>query len=167
MSSLPEKSAGSVVLIAVDESAAVPCIIKFVAQHKWDDKTIFKIVNVIAPTMLDHPMASYPLFLESVEKDVRDDAESLLKRTREEIQAKFPDLLVQTEVIAGSPAEVIVAEAERSGAELIIVGSHGRSGLKRFLLGSVSSAVIAHAPCNVMVVRVVETAKSESEVASK
>jgi nucleotide-binding universal stress UspA family protein len=53
----------------------------------------------------------------------------------------------------GEPGEAIVAAAESEKADLIVVGSHGRSGVSRFLIGSVSDYVVRHAHCPVMVVR--------------
>jgi nucleotide-binding universal stress UspA family protein len=60
---------------------------------------------------------------------------------------------VTTEVHVGDSADVIVEVAQKKGADIIIVGTHGRTGLKRLILGSVASKVIGHAPCNVLVVR--------------
>ena len=53
----------------------------------------------------------------------------------------------------GEPGDAIVAAADSENADLIIVGSHGRSGVSRFLIGSVSDYVVRHAHCPVMVVR--------------
>jgi nucleotide-binding universal stress UspA family protein len=53
----------------------------------------------------------------------------------------------------GDPAESIVDAAKSEGADIIIVGSHGRAPLGRALIGSVSDQVVRHAPCPVMVVR--------------
>jgi nucleotide-binding universal stress UspA family protein len=53
----------------------------------------------------------------------------------------------------GDPGEGIVAAADSENADLIVVGSHGRSGVSRFLIGSVSDYVVRHAHCPVMVVR--------------
>ncbi len=53
----------------------------------------------------------------------------------------------------GEPGEAIVAAADSENADLIVVGSHGRSGVSRFLIGSVSDFVVRHAHCPVMVVR--------------
>jgi nucleotide-binding universal stress UspA family protein len=53
----------------------------------------------------------------------------------------------------GEAGEAIVAAADSENADLIVVGSHGRSGVSRFLIGSVSDFVVRHAHCPVMVVR--------------
>ena len=53
----------------------------------------------------------------------------------------------------GNPADVIVQEAEDSGAELIVVGTRGLNAAKRLVLGSTSTNVVHHAPCDVLVVR--------------
>jgi nucleotide-binding universal stress UspA family protein len=53
----------------------------------------------------------------------------------------------------GNPADVIVQEAEESGADLIVVGTRGQNAAKRLVLGSVSTNVVHHASCDVLVVR--------------
>jgi nucleotide-binding universal stress UspA family protein len=53
----------------------------------------------------------------------------------------------------GHPADVIVQEAEESGADLIVVGTRGLNAAKRLVLGSVSTTVVHHAHCDVLVVR--------------
>lgn len=53
----------------------------------------------------------------------------------------------------GNPADVIVAEAEDSGADLIVVGTRGHNAARRVLLGSVSTNVVHHATVDVLVVR--------------
>jgi nucleotide-binding universal stress UspA family protein len=55
--------------------------------------------------------------------------------------------------VAGSPKHTILEEAEAFNADLIVLGSHGRGRVERFLLGSVSLAVVTHAKCSVEVVR--------------
>lgn len=56
-------------------------------------------------------------------------------------------------IVTGAPAERIVRAARTRRADLIVMGTHGRSGLSRFLLGSVASRVIATSPCPVLTVR--------------
>ncbi|MCP3905857.1 MAG: universal stress protein [Planctomycetes bacterium] len=62
-------------------------------------------------------------------------------------------LHVDTMVVAGYPATVAQEEAEALGADLVAVGTHGRSGLQHLLLGSIAERVLHHAPCPVLTVR--------------
>jgi universal stress protein A len=80
--------------------------------------------------------------LEAEEEQLRKWAVSLRPR----VDAGF---LMQS----GSPWECIVHQAATSSADLIVMGTHGRSGVKRLFLGSVAERVVQHAPCSVMVVR--------------
>jgi len=59
----------------------------------------------------------------------------------------------ETILDVASPADSIINYAEKKGVDLIVIGTKGRTGLKRFLLGSVASGVVAHAKCPVLVVR--------------
>ncbi|HET9739016.1 MAG TPA: universal stress protein [Solirubrobacteraceae bacterium] len=63
------------------------------------------------------------------------------------------DAVVECRVVRGSPAGVLIAAAVDSGADMILTGSHGVGRVRGALLGSVSSQVLAHAPCSVMVFR--------------
>jgi len=60
---------------------------------------------------------------------------------------------VQGQVVEGRPDEAIVKAAESVGADLIVMGSHGRTGLTKILMGSVSERVIGQAACPVLVVK--------------
>lgn len=60
---------------------------------------------------------------------------------------------VEIAVRVGEPQREIVAEAQAWGAHLIVMGSHGRTGLRRLLMGSVAEYVMRHAPCPVEIVR--------------
>lgn len=83
--------------------------------------------------------------------DLRQVAESLLSRAAQE--AERTGVQVETHVGEGHPAEVIIDVASHEKADLIVVGSRGLTGIKRYLLGSVSTKVSEHAPCSVMIVR--------------
>jgi nucleotide-binding universal stress UspA family protein len=56
-------------------------------------------------------------------------------------------------MVRGQADDVIVRYAESVGAELVVVGTHGRSGFKLLTLGSTAAAVVTSAPCSVLVVR--------------
>jgi nucleotide-binding universal stress UspA family protein len=60
---------------------------------------------------------------------------------------------VQTHPVEGDPAEAILAVAEETKADLIVVGNKGMTGARRFILGSVPNNISHHAPCSVIIVR--------------
>jgi len=62
-------------------------------------------------------------------------------------------LRARAEVRCGDPAQEIMDASVEDEADLIVVGSHGRTGLERLLIGSVARKVVTHAPCSVLVVR--------------
>ena len=68
-------------------------------------------------------------------------------------RAARPDAAIALELVEGAPADAIVARAHACDADLVAVGSHGRRGLRRLVLGSVAEAVVRHAPCSVLVAR--------------
>ena len=76
-----------------------------------------------------------------------------LAKERLDATLREEDLPGATAVVDGSAANVIVQYAESVGAELVVVGTHGRSGLSRLTLGSTAASVIESAPCAVLVVR--------------
>lgn len=69
------------------------------------------------------------------------------------IAADEPAIAVERVLRVGTPAEAIIGYAERHKCDLIVMGTHGRSGLSHLLMGSVAEQVIRKAPCPVMVVR--------------
>jgi nucleotide-binding universal stress UspA family protein len=66
--------------------------------------------------------------------------------------AALPNVPVEKVVEVGDAAPAICRVAERLGVDVIVVGSHGRTGLARIFLGSVSEHVVRHAPCPVLVI---------------
>ena len=70
----------------------------------------------------------------------------------EAVAALGPDLTITSEIGSGRPARQIVACARRQSADLIVIGTHGRTGLSHVVLGSVAESVIRRAPCRVLIV---------------
>jgi nucleotide-binding universal stress UspA family protein len=97
-------------------------------------------------------MFMYAAHEELIEEE-RKRAPERVDRAVQAIKQHAAELTVEAEILEGSPKKVIVEEAERWGANLIVIGSHGYGPVKRFLLGSVSHAVALHAPCSVEIVR--------------
>jgi nucleotide-binding universal stress UspA family protein len=105
-----------------------------------------------------------PVYLEATDlqgEALEEEAEEQIseQRAREVLDAEVGKVrsaggtLVEAHLIEGRIAPEIVALAEQIGAGLIVMGSRGRGGIRRALMGSVSDAVVRHAHCPVLVVR--------------
>ena len=81
------------------------------------------------------------------------DALAMARHARTALKQAFPEWEIHAEALAGSPASLIVDRATALNADLIVVGSHGRSGLGRLFLGSVSQKVLHAAPGTVRIAR--------------
>lgn len=139
------------VLIAADDAVFAEEIINFVVNNGWPAKTEFRILHVI-DWPLEAEMHSSSLMDEYLEKRYQL-GKQICKNIAETISKTMKDVSVEQEILNGHAAERILNVAEGWKADQIIVGSHGRSGLGLFLLGSVSSAVVANAHCTVTVIR--------------
>ena len=82
----------------------------------------------------------------------RDPAEEALTRLQDLARAAFSGAW-EAEVAVGHPAETIVRVARERGADLIVMGTHGRTGLQHVLLGSVTEHVVRLASCPVLTIR--------------
>jgi universal stress protein A len=85
-----------------------------------------------------------------------------LKRMLEEIKPTDPAVPYEHRLITGDPSTAVARLAEAEGVDLIIMGTHGRTGLSRLLMGSVAEAVVRRAPCPVLTYK-----QPHSETASK
>lgn len=83
--------------------------------------------------------------------NVKQEAEQQLGLHAERVRAG--GIEVEAQVREGYPATVIVEEAESRGADLIVLGTHGHTGIKHLLLGSIAERVVQHAPCPVLTVK--------------
>jgi nucleotide-binding universal stress UspA family protein len=85
-------------------------------------------------------------------QDLEKEADAILDEAEKIISVYQADKIART-MLSGHVADEIVKFAESEKIDLIIIGSHGLSGIKRFLMGSVANAVVSHAHCSVLVVR--------------
>ena len=96
-------------------------------------------------------MAVAPNLVEKMSEEVR---QNLEKAKQKVDKANIPcETIVK---MGGQPHQFIVEAAKENSVDLIAMGTHGRSGLKRILMGSVAQNVIGHAPCPVIVVPAAE-----------
>ena len=143
------------ILLSVDDSRFSQAAIQAVLQTARPQESEVRVLHVLEPIIFPpeaQTWTSLPVYSEMMEQQRRD-ATRLVKEAAETLQAAG---FKQTShaVEEGNPKVVIVDEANKWGADLIVLGSHGRKGLDRFLLGSVSEAVARHATCSVEIVRI-------------
>jgi nucleotide-binding universal stress UspA family protein len=86
-------------------------------------------------------------------QELADQAEKHLDEWRREAERLLGAGRVSAEKVVGEPAAEIVSFARSAGAELVVVGTHGRTGLEHALMGSVAERVVRRAHCPVLTVR--------------
>lgn len=154
------------VLVAVEDEKYGQAVIDFVAKHRWSEDTEFKMIHVIEPLLIGSYMAVYPsaLLQECTEQSTKY-ATALLADMKAKLQKAVPGHHVFTDVFTEIPKYGIITAAKEWEADLIVMGSHGRRGFNKLLLGSVAEAVMSAANCSVTVVRVpeAETNKASSQ----
>ena len=149
------------ILLATDGSEYSNYAAESVAKRPWESGSEIEIVYVIEPFQ-PYTTEIYTLsdeFWDKMRAASEEQAESAIKSARTCFEAVPPTISVNSKILTGNPRNAILDEAEAWGADLIVVGSHGYTGLKRMLLGSVSHAVASHAHCSVEIVRKRQTTK--------
>jgi len=138
------------ILLALDFSAASENVIEEIARRPWPAGTAAEVLSVVEES---HLWSMSEAALEVARR-----SEELVQQAAERL--RVTGLEVASLVLEGNPKSVIVDHARRIGADLVVVGPHGASGLTQFLLGSVASAVIRTAPCSVEIVRAAPSSAS-------
>jgi nucleotide-binding universal stress UspA family protein len=99
-------------------------------------------IGIVGPPYIDYS---------ALADQLRAEGQAILERGGAELERQgFNARLIFRE---GDPATEILEVAQSEGVGLIVVGSHGRTGVRRFLLGSVSDKITTHAPCSVLVIK--------------
>lgn len=145
------------ILVAIDDlNFAEAAAHVLIAQTKTANTEI-RLLHVLDlyPAALAEKMGSeeYPNFI-LARVAMREEASRFLAQTAEKLRTAGFQTSYSLEEDGRDTREIILDYAEQWPADLVLLGSHGRKGLKRFLLGSVSEAVIRHAPCAVEIVRI-------------
>jgi len=152
------------ILLAVDGSACSDAAIDEVARRPWLPQSEIKVITAAeTPTIVGaEPWALPPDYFDQLEKSVREAAKAVIDSALLKLKSiEDKTLMTTSEIIEGPPRQVIVEEAERWGAALIVMGSRGLNAWNRLLLGSVSSAVGHHAKCSVEIVRKLQPKNSQ------
>ena len=139
------------VLIGVDESPFSTAAVEFVKRTPWPEGSRFRVVSASPPIFPAVGDAAMPdVIAQIIEQQDRYHEEMAERATA---GLRDAGRTAEPVMIPGDPRSVLVEEARRWKADLVVVGSHGRSGLKRVVLGSVAAHVASHAPCSVLIVK--------------
>ena len=133
------------VLVPVDGSdvclAAVSCALN--ASGPGGRITLIAVVDTVSQVMHMGSAAAVPEITQSVLDAARQTAAEDLAAA-EAYVAKAGGSVAHTEILDGRPGDVIVEYATRGGYDLVAMGTHGRSGLRRGIMGSVAEHVVRH-----------------------
>ncbi len=150
------------VLIALDDSKYGRAALESVYSRSWAADTRFMVVSV-----LEEP---YGLAIENFGPSyeaAHDYEKEKLRKLVEDAMAyllgRFPHNRLEGRVVEGCARDAIIRQAEDWEADLIVMGSHGRSGIARLLLGSVAQAVLQKSPCSVEIIKLPTKGNSKEQ----
>ena len=138
------------ILVPVDFSdcslAGLTYAVRF--AEEFGSRIIVLHVADLGPVMMTSGCGDYdsPIYVEAARRRCANQMQAFLKRV------DFDGVPVDTSAVAGFCPAAIYEAAAREGADLIIISTHGRTGLRRALMGSVAEGTARHAPCPVLVV---------------
>jgi nucleotide-binding universal stress UspA family protein len=137
-------------LVPIDGSDPADAALEF-ALEEYPDADI-TVLSVIDPTDVGYgSIEAAPSTFEHLQKSAEERTQKVLDEA--ESRAAEHDMTVTAETVIGMPSRAIVEWAENNDVDGIVVGSHGRQGVTRVLLGSVAESVVRRSPVPVTVVR--------------
>lgn len=140
------------ILLAVDGSPQSEHAAHAVAEGTWPAGTAVRVISAARGAELIGGVEGIGTAMVTEAQDAAHaEAKEIAQRAAELVGRA--GLAVETTVRRGDARDAIVDEAGEWGSDLVILGSHGRTGLKRLVIGSVAEHVVRHAPCSVQVVR--------------
>jgi nucleotide-binding universal stress UspA family protein len=147
-----EGAPGGRIVVGVDDSEQAAAALRWALAEGALRQATVEVVHSWSPPVSALPFGAtlvIPVDEAAVDAAARASVDELVEGALADVGAEPPEVL--RTVLPGSPSLTLVDASE--GADLLVVGSHGRSGLSRLVLGSVAMACVNHAPCPVVVVR--------------
>jgi nucleotide-binding universal stress UspA family protein len=146
------------ILLATDGSEFSERAARSIAQRPWPEGTEIEVLSVVELVLGNAQALLEPPYMDSDQLELQREqgmrrAQDAVASAVEILSQAFPKVSESISVLLSGPKAVIIDEAGKWGADLIVVGSHGHRGIERFLLGSVSEGVAMHAYCSVEVIR--------------
>lgn len=146
---------GGRIVVGVDESAHAASALRWALREGALRKATVEVVHVWQPPVAALPFgAILPLSVDEGELDAaaREELDKAVDTAMAEVGEPLPE--VNRIAMPGSAAYTLIDIARE--ADLLVVGSHGRSGLAQLVLGSVAHVCVQHATCPVVVIRLPE-----------
>ena len=146
------------ILLATDGSEFSERAARSIAERPWPEGTEIEVMSIVELHLGTTQALLEPPFVDNDQLELQrargmKRAEDAVATAVEILSKTFPKINESISVLLDGPKAVIIDEADKWGADLIVVGSHGHRGIERFLLGSVSEGVALHAHCSVEVIR--------------
>lgn len=149
-------------ILATDGSVHAHAATSLAGAMAWSPTATVTVASVVeAPDPGDLPiraweeqaLADWRQVIERAHTTARDEAQRFIAEAAAVLRSRHPGLLVDEVICLGQPATELLSLARTTHAELIIAGARGRTALGSLLLGSVTEALAAEAPCPVLIVR--------------
>lgn len=139
------------VLIAIEDEESFGPILDFILKHRWPSASKFFVAKIFEPVVVGsiHSVLPPPLPTRLME-DTRRHAEETVRRFAQRLSDHGHDVVQIVEV--GSPGPTIIDLIGEHKIDLVVMSTHSRHGMDRFIYGSVSHWVAAHASCEVLIV---------------
>lgn len=143
------------VLIPVDDKQYAKAISEFVINHTWPENVEFKLLFVYESMLLQEVVTPQAFQqLEEASEYRQSFGRSLIMDIGTQLRLKYPNAKIEEKLQEGEPKLVILDIIKEWKPDLVVMGSHKKGVVERFLLGSVSLAVLTHAPCSVMTIKI-------------
>ena len=140
------------ILVPIDGSECSLNAAKYAVKVAKDENAELFCIHVIAS--VPYGYASPPTATDQYFKDIEEKAQSWFDKVRDMAKNEgIPELKTETFTDVKSVIGSIIDYATSRDADLIVIGTRGRTGLKKFLMGSVANGVVQHAHCSVLLVR--------------
>ncbi|MBA3860195.1 MAG: hypothetical protein C0507_25085 [Cyanobacteria bacterium PR.3.49] len=144
------------VLIAVEESECSRRALESVMERSWPEESQFRIISVYEPIPANGQAIVSPGAIEwmmAAEAEMLKQKKLNLKENINNLKEHVAGCPVSGAILTGDIRNSILDEAKTWGADMIVLGSHGRKGLSKLFLGSVAEGVAGHADCSVEIVK--------------
>jgi nucleotide-binding universal stress UspA family protein len=146
------------ILVGVDDSPHAQLAVETLCTMGWPKGTRVIVASVVRPMVGAYAETYVPAipYVEQVTAEMRKFHQETAATAEQKLRSAGFD--TEAKVLEGDPRIALGELARAENADLLVLGSHGRSGIAKLVLGSVAAHLVTHAPCSVLVVKMREKA---------